>query len=370
MAAMKPRPDQQHTSRDTVVNEAALDFLRNKSQAGITGYHAKVLKVQNDPSKFDLNHHGEMTDALSGQPPIRYKLSIEDESGAIFPEPETYGETPEDSILIESLPDFSPSNADLCSLNVGDTVNISFVNTNTRQGGKVDSKVSKFPDGSGSVKSSKRKLNKPSSNFEDKRPIENTIQNEADRKPEVLPRDKIFVSLSIDDYKALFPAAAEDKITLYRSYFEDARNTYAIDEIGGLSMYFSFISALSKNLSIIEDPKYTNVDLPDNATNQEIYYGRTFFYTIVKGLPIYQWLSNTLFYDFVAQPHVLLTPAMCVNASFEIMSKLSIYNYGRTWNIDAAINAMRLTSGSAEEQQFRNSCNTMFEYLKKYAVKG
>lgn len=393
-ARLRPRVDDQLTTKKAVDDWTSINGpLRPNSEEGINTRFAKVVGIEKDPANFDMNHHAEMVDALSGQPPVRYKVIVEGAAGQIFVPPEGFGgTTPEDKIVNDSLDDFGLNNANVPALNVGDTVAVDYANSSTKQGGFITSKVSKYSDGSGTLREKRKKITSPSSNFADKKPqtgvkrklaLANKPPSQND--PIITPSTKIDINIleqSNDIWGLIF--RENDEWRKYHPYLSRLLNVrisptekLGLNTFGALSLCCAAMKFTTKGLTTTAE-KLTAEQWENAVLGGEYRFsGRGLMYKYFKGEQLYKRFGNIAGHDFVEKKQENGTSRRFFKA-FDVAtdSKLAVYSayyylytknfhiYGNSLNTKAAWQSALTLDNN--EPTFHYEVVRIYEKLKQY----
>jgi len=407
-ARLRPRVDDQLTTKKAVDDWTSINGpLRPNSEEGINTRFAKVVGVEKDPANFDMNHHAEMVDALSGQPPIRYKLLPQGAAGQIFVPPEGFGgNTPEDKIVNESLPDFGLNDAKIPALNVGDTVAVDYANSSTKQGGFITSKVSKYSDGSGTLREKRKKITSPSTNFSDKKPVTNAkakaqVKKPNSSKPPPTPKTEynpVFLSFNI--LQKIFNKTPANILKVYSSSITQNLKTYKYNSTvkdynfntyGSTALVLAAVKTVTGDLQVIYSQREAeNVNSVGALFgSNKRFYGRGFMWPFVRGETEYKTLSNNLGIDLIqdqkndgffkgvgkvlqapwaavlgqktAADFLVSTPFLTVVSGYDYLSRKNFKIYGDTFNREAAASVLKLQKN--EYNYYISECKRIYDIM-------
>lgn len=407
-ARLRPRVDDQLTTKKAVDDWTSINGpLRPNSEEGINTRFAKVVAIEKDPANFDMNHHAEMVDALSGQPPVRYKVIVEGAAGQIFVPPEGFGgTTPEDKTINDSLPDFGLNNAKIPALNVGDTVAVDYANSSTKQGGFITSKVSKYSDGSGTLREKRKKITSPSSNFADKKPLTNVkaksqVKKPNSNKPPPTPKTEYNTNLFyLNILQKIFNKTPSSTFNIYSKYiikylksykYGFKEREYNFNTYGSTALVLAAVKVVTGDLQVIASAKGAENASAGAALlgSNTRFYGRGFMWPFVRGQQEYQILSNNLGIDFVNQPKnenffvglsriiaapaagivgvqtsadmLVNTPFITVLSGYDYLSRKNFKVYGDNFNRESAASALKLQKN--EYNYYINECKRIYDIM-------
>ena len=160
----------------TTIQDVLLDISKkvyNKDTLeGMNNLHGVVYRVESDPSKFYNSETSDLNNNI-GVRLDQYMVLLQDKSGkSIYPTPNTFGKTPEDSILINCFTPMTIAHEGVEDPAVGDNVLCNFYNNRTLKNGVIQYKYTTKNEGNAS-KGVSQVLNPSGPSKDNKSPPEN-----------------------------------------------------------------------------------------------------------------------------------------------------------------------------------------------------
>lgn len=259
-ATQKQAIDVIHTSREDAVNEAVSKYYTPRTLNGTTVWRGVVVASVDDPSQFDHDPYLENGEIGDTTPPKRYKIVMLDNAGSVAYEPFDYNVTPESRIINQTLPDAGFANSKQFPVSVGDTVNLTSANSETRQGNVIVSNIGNTNQGKGVLSNKEKAVPEAKKAFnKDKRPAQNFQKNipqnpkNDNKTPKSIFAQEEFASAVVDGgvFKTIFSKnknlAVNEKIyanAIIRSFRQNRINT-----LGAVSALLTFMSTESDDFN-------------------------------------------------------------------------------------------------------------------------